>query len=400
MIGGGLWLAWLTNIADARGWHDLPFLIPSDGGAGRTLLATVAGAIITVAAIVFSLGAVTVQLAASQYSPRVVQGFLRDRFQQVVVGIVMGTFAFSITGLATIGSRGVDQVKSDWVSTVGVVLGVLSAIVIVAHIDRVTRRVRIDDTIRRIADETRHALEQASEPPSEADATESWQIAPDTRSEVIRSDERGYVQEIDVGAILDGLPSGGIGRLDVWIGSYVYEGRRLLTVWTDESAEDGHIDLREQIAVGDTRSIAGDPAHGIQQLVDIALRALSPGVNDPATAVDVVRSLAPCVRAAFMAGAGSSVFTGSANRRLVAPHRLSPAGYVRMAFEPIVQFSDDQPLVLAAVADIVRALIDDLADDGHEVSSLEGIASAVEKEAGEVAEPAPADRAPGEHRIH
>ncbi|MBT8199161.1 MAG: DUF2254 domain-containing protein [Acidimicrobiia bacterium] len=119
-------------------------MIRASAAAGRTLLTTVAGAIITVAGLVFSLSAITVQLASNQYSPRVGQGIGRDRYQQLVVGIVMGTFAYAITGLAGIGPTQNNDVSADWVVTGGVVLAILAAVLIVAYTDHVTRRDKSD----------------------------------------------------------------------------------------------------------------------------------------------------------------------------------------------------------------------------------------------------------------
>ena len=187
-IAGSLLLALLTNRLDG---NDVTFdlLIPSTVAAARTLTATVAGAIITVAALVFSFSAVTVQLAASQYSPRVVGDFLRDRFQQAIVGLVMGTFTYSLTSLAALGADASEGSSADWTASTAIVLGIAGALSIVAYIDHVTRRIRIDDTVRRISERTEAAFSSRKK----VDGAEpgSWNLLPTSASSCIRAGDRG-----------------------------------------------------------------------------------------------------------------------------------------------------------------------------------------------------------------
>jgi uncharacterized membrane protein len=211
---------------------DIPYLVPATIPSARTMLGTIAGAIITVAAVVFSLTALTVQMAASQYSPRVIQGFLRDRFQQVVLGVVIGTFTFALVGLASLGADPADGARADWTATIGVVLGVGSALLIVAYIDHVTRRIRIDDTIKRLAGQTEAALRQMPESGSSL-ANQSWQIGDDIESSAVRSTSAGWVQRIDLAELAEALPPGAIGRIEQLSGTYAVAGTRLLTVWQE-----------------------------------------------------------------------------------------------------------------------------------------------------------------------
>lgn len=369
-ILASLVLAAVARELDARDPDGASYLIPSSVQAGRVLLGTVAGAIITVAALVFSFTAVTVQLASSQYSPRVVQEFIRDRVQQLVVGVFMGTFTFCLVSLATVGGPSGVQTRADWAVTIGVALGVLSAIVIVGYIDHVTRRVRVDDTIQRLADRTREAFSRPVTATASV-AGESWNLAPDSTSTALRSEHDGFVQEIDIDGLVAALDSGMVARLDVWTGSHVIEGMRLLTVWTAGAAHPPEDDFSRFIAVGDTRTIDQDPGLGVQQLVDIALRALSPGVNDPATAADVVIQLARCLRTSHLAGHPDRAFVGPNGARLLAPHSPTFGEVVSSALDPIRRVAGDQPVVLEAIIESLTAVLDEMDPDGADRAPLE-----------------------------
>jgi uncharacterized membrane protein len=348
-----------------------PLVIPSTVRAARTLLATVAGAIITVAALVFSFSAVAVQLAGTQYSPRVIQDFLRDRFQQSVVGMVMGTFAFSLVSLAELGSDEAETSRVDVTATVAVALGVASAVAIVTFIDHMTRRLRVDDTMQRLAKSTIQAFEHERSIAAVDDDT-SWQLVPATDARAVRSGSTGFVQAVDIDEILHRVPPGAVVRLDIWPGDHVTKGNRVATIWVEEG-EETDFDIDSSVAIGTTRTVGQDPAFGIGQLVDIALRALSRGINDPATASDVVRLLAGPVRAAHLAGMPRRVFTSENGSRLVTPHAPTPADHVRHAYTQIIAAALEHPAVLEAVTASVQRLIDELGERGIDVSALERI---------------------------
>ncbi len=375
-IAVGVMLAVITGVLDDS-VTGTPLVIPSTVRAARTLLATVAGAIITVAALVFSFSAVAVQLAGSQYSPRVIQDFLRDRFQQSVVGLVMGTFAFSLVSLAALGSDEAETSRVDVTATVAVVLGVASAVAIVTFIDHMTRRLRVDDTMQRLAQATIAAFDR-SRPPSAVDDDTSWQLVPSTESRAVRARSTGFVQAVDVDAILRAVPAGAVVRLDIWPGHHVTQGNRMATIWTEESA-DVDFDINSAVAIGEARTIEQDPGFGIRQLVDIALRALSPGINDPTTASDVVRLMAGPIRAAHMAGMPRRVFASENGSRLVTPHTPTPAEQARLAYDQIIAAASDHPVVVQVITQSLSGIVDELTESGVDVAGLTRIIERIEE---------------------
>lgn len=381
VIAASLLLAFLVNRADGSLPIDgLPFLLPSTVPAGRTMLATIAGAIITVAALVFSFTAVTVQLATSQYSPRVIQQFLRDRFQQAVIGVVMGTFTFSLTGLATLGADPSPGSRADWTATVGVILGVGSALLIVAYIDHVTRRIDIDDTINRLSAATEKAFEDVAQPDSPARDT-TWDVPAKGSPLVMRARESGWVHGIDVPGLAETLAPGSVARLDRATGQHVAVGTPLMTVWSgaEESTE---LDPRmhQAFSIGGARTIdSEDPGFGVRQLVDIALRALSPGINDPATAADVVRHLVGPIRAAYLMADTRRSFHHPNGTRILTPGLPQPGDYVRAAFSEIRMSAASQPTTLLALAESLSALVESLHAEGIEGEAVRRELSMVEE---------------------
>lgn len=355
-------LVWVTVRLDRAGIADeAVFLLPTSVDGARSVLGTIAGATITVAALVFSLTAVTVQLAASQYSPRLMSEFLGDRPQQVVVGVVVGTFTYSLGALATIGGGVGDPsgVTAAWAATVATLLAVATIVSIVLFIDRVTTRISVDDTVRRIADATRRQFESLLGGRSGVGGLDAgWANDPSATSYVIPVPATGWVQDIEVSRLVSVAAPGEQVRIDAGIGQHVVEGEPLMTVWTSTEQHDAdHIRrLQDTVEIGTMRTIAADAGFGLRQLVDIALRALSPGVNDPTTAVDVVHQLVEPLRVVVVHGVAARVVHGEDGRLVALAHEPTRRDHIRTAFSEIRLAATGQPQVAAALAESLLVL--------------------------------------------
>lgn len=367
-----------ARFADSMdGWR---FVLGTTVTGGRAMLTTVAGATITVAAIVFSITALSTQMAASQYSPRALGGFFEDPFQQAVIGLVIGTFLYSLIVLASLSSAIIDggAVATPSISvTLALVLGVLSAVGIVWYINRSLHRMQIDTVVRRIAADSLRAIDhylESGDPDVPVEV--SGGPPPDGPPSIVRAESSGWVTRIDADHALAILPPGSTARIDVRVGEAVSEDDRIATIWPDpgEGWEGGH-EIRKAVVTASERSLDLDPTFGMRQLVDIALRALSPGVNDPTTAVDVVQHLKTPVRRILLSDAPRRVFPGDGGRRVVLAETPSRSEYVHAAFSEIRLAASGQPYVLKALIEVLGDLKSDL-----EGAELSGRRSAVEEE--------------------
>jgi len=351
-VTASILLAWITTRIESQlDVSELPFLIPVGPESARAVLATIAGATLTVAGIVFSLTAVTVQLAANQYTPRLAPGFLRDRFQQAVVGIVVGTFMFALLALAAVDSPSGTQTRSVSM-TVGILLGLASVLGIILFIDRVGRRILVDDTMRRISEETTLSIRKNTDSSAgTANGTEDRHL-PEGDSQLVRSSRSGWIRSIDLGGLLGSLPADAVIRLDHRVGDRVTKGEPIARVWGVEDDQP----LDRYIYLSDTRDVSHDPTFGFRQLVDIALRALSTGVNDPTTAADVVRHMIEPLSTALIAKARSRVRTGENGCRVYLPDDLTQADYVRAAISEIRMAAVAEPYLIEAIVDALSAI--------------------------------------------
>ncbi|MEX1295369.1 MAG: DUF2254 domain-containing protein [Candidatus Limnocylindrales bacterium] len=282
-------VVWLD---DATGSLGLPH--PVGPESARAVLSAISGAMISFTALVFSITMLVLQSASTQLSPRVIRTFLRDRLNQSVLGLFVGTFVFSLLVLTA--------VTDERVPLIGVLVAVGSVLVavlaFVAYIDHMANDIRPTSVIESIARETRDVIERIYPDVSHEDAGDedvSPEDAGGDRSppegetdhlEVTWSGASGYIQALDREALL-GIASrwSAPAYLLKGTGSFVVHGQPLLRIaghaGTDLPDEP---DLGSAVRVGSERSMAQDPEFGFRQLVDVALRALSPSLNDPSTA--------------------------------------------------------------------------------------------------------------------
>jgi uncharacterized membrane protein len=303
-------LAVLLIEADGRVSREFLAEHPRLFGAGaegaRGMLGAIAGSMITVAGVTFSITIVALSLASSQYTPRILRNFMSDRANQAVLGVFVGVFTYCLVVMRTV--RGGDEgvfVPSLSVAF-AVVLGVLGISFLIYFIHHTAASIQASSIISAAAAETMAAVERlfpqemghgsevAKSELSDKELTaRMWQE--------VRSDSTGYVQSIDVDALV-GLAEeyGTVLRMECGVGDFIVEGDPLGSLALDFSPDDkAATRLNSVFKISRFRTVEQDAAFGVRQIVDIALKALSPGINDTTTAVTCVDYLsAICARVA------------------------------------------------------------------------------------------------------
>jgi uncharacterized membrane protein len=258
----------------------------------RSLLITIAGTMITVIALLLGLAVVALQLSSTQFSPRLLRNFLRDRPNQMVLSVFVGTFVYSAAGLFDVGiSRGqrVDEFPRFAV-TVAIGLLFVSLGLLVFFADHLAHSLQIDYIMRTVE---RNTLRVIGTVPSAGTAPE----VPEGATPVLARSS-GYVQYVDVRRLAARAKAHGISvRLCPRVGEHVAAGTTLAWVWPESgsaSADDVApvaASLHGLVRIGFERTLEQDPSLGMRQLVDAACKALSPAVNDPYTAVQAIHHL-------------------------------------------------------------------------------------------------------------
>jgi uncharacterized membrane protein len=272
--------------------------IYSGGPEGaRGVLSAIAGSVIGVAGTTFSITIAVLSLTSGQFGPRLLRNFMRDLGNQIVLGTFTATFLYCLLVLRTI--RGTDQVTyvPHLSVTLGVALAVLSVGVLIYFVNHVAESIQVSHLIEMVgldADQSAARLFPSPPPRSaEAAAKASDDLARESKeaAEVpagvpvsVCADRIGYLESIDEeGVFAIAKEHGLVVRVEVRPGDYILPSMKLLSVWPDAHGEEAH--LRRAFSCGRDRTTLQDAEFAFLQLAEVAVRALSPGINDPFTAM-------------------------------------------------------------------------------------------------------------------
>lgn len=279
------------------------FGLGADGARG--MLTAIASSMLTVAALAFSLTLNSVAQASAQFTPRIFRNFMRDRANQLVLGYFVSVFAFCLIVLRTI--RGGDELK--FVPALAVMIGLLLAVggifVLIFFIHHIADSLQITTILGKITDETRKSVERMF-PQELGDAATGGEKEAAWRADQVKdwkkifAAEAGYLQDVDTDGLLEYAAENNIIiKMRRGVGQFAGRGALLAEIARDTETRNREIpNSKESIkeinvffSVVRHRTIEQDAGFGIRQIVDIALKALSPGVNDTTTAISCIDNL-------------------------------------------------------------------------------------------------------------
>ncbi|HUE71288.1 MAG TPA: DUF2254 domain-containing protein, partial [Pirellulaceae bacterium] len=276
-----------------------PLLFGAGAAGARGLLTAVASSMITVAGVVFSITIVALSLTSSQYTSRVLRNFMRDRNNQVVLGVFVGIFAYCLVVLRVI--RGGDE--GAFVPSLAVLGGLILAFIgigyLIFFIHYISMSIQSSSIIAAAARETiaavDHLFPQGMGDDVEEDTDGDLAVSlPEQAWFAVPARKTGYIQSIDGDSLLAvARERGTVVRMERGIGEFIIEGTPLISVADPGGLDEDTADqLNAVYNISPHRTVEQDASFGIRQLVDIALKALSPGINDTTTAVMCVNYLA------------------------------------------------------------------------------------------------------------
>jgi len=336
-----------------------------DAEAARGILSTIAGSLITVAGLTFSLTIVVLTLVSSQFSTRVVRNLLADRVNQIVAGSFTGLFAFCLIVLRTV--RDPQPPEPEFVPalsvSVSIVLALFSLALLLVFIHHMGTSIQAPQIAARVGRATLAAIEQLyPEPYGHAVETkgealvEEWEA--DGAPRLVFPKRAGYVREIVLDDIAEHLGEvGAHAHVRVCPGDFVTENQAILAVWpTNDLPEDAVEPLRRACHVAKARDLRQDAAYGIRQLADVALKALSPGINDPTTAATCVSYLRAVLEEIAGRASPSDVRLDPESGIALVVRRFTFDELVSDAFDEVARYSADNARVTVAVLDALAGV--------------------------------------------
>lgn len=363
-----LWIAAAVLVAlasvevDIRLDDVLPDRLTTTSDSARALLSAISTGTIAAASVVFSLTLVSIQLATSAYSSRVLRTFLRDRVQQHVIGLLTATFTYSMLVLREVGDD--VQPGATFVPRIAVLvaatLAVASMLGLITSINRTAQSLRATSVTRQLVADGRRVIDEQL-PLDGIEADDDHDDEPEPGSgEVVAADRSGWVQQIATDTLDESIDPGATVRLEVAIGDYVAEGSPLLTVWPAPQGDAATVDrsragLRETVIIGGERTLQQDVRFALVMVEDIALRALSPGIDDSNTVRAVLPQLGELVLS-ILERPARPVRVEHRGYHVLRPAEPDSGDHVQAAFDQIRVAAADRPFVLRELVDVVATI--------------------------------------------
>ena len=235
---------------------------------------------------------VTLALASSQYTSRILRNFMRDRITQVVLGIFSGIFTYCLIVLRTIRGDDMGGFVPSTAITFGVVLAIGGIAALIYFIHHIASSIQASSIIASVAEETMVAIDRLfpgrlGQDPTDDERDQFLPLLAGLNWQTISANGNGYIQSVDSAALLRLVQEHKtVVRMERGIGMFVVEGSALASLALEEPPEKAvAAAVQAAYSISRHRTLEQDAAFGIRQIVDMALRALSPSVNDTTTAV-------------------------------------------------------------------------------------------------------------------
>jgi uncharacterized membrane protein len=362
----------VTLEIDLAAYHHhltLPFWIRMGYAASsREILIAIAAAVITVVGVVFSITILALTLASQQFGPRMMRNFVRDIGNQVTLGIFVATFVYSVLVLGSIASDPRGKFVPHLSTSVAEALLLVNIAVLIYFIHHIAKSIQLPEVIAGIARDLTRAID-AEFPDPKTDAprppvADVGRSVPEllelinTRGATVPATTSGYLQFVGYAQLVDiAAKTDAIIRLDHRPGHFLVAGRPLATVWPGGAAKQVGLAFAKAHVTGPHRTLMQDPVFAIDQLVEIAIRALSPAVNDTFTALTCIDWLS-----AGLSRISSRMLDEGIYRDRFGRVRLieSDPSYARMAnraFDKVRQAARGMPAVLIRLMDSLNSIM-------------------------------------------
>ncbi len=337
------------------------------GGAtsARAVLEAISGSLITVTALTFSLTVVTLQLASSQFSPRLLRTFTRDRVVHVTLALFLSTFTYALTVLRTVRDQADQQPQfvPQISVTLGFVLALASVLCLVFFLAHLAREIRVETMLRTVHAEASSTARKLLARRDCAVARPALPVPPGA-ADLLMAGSSGFLIGVDEQALLAAaVHADAVVLLDRPPGSSLVEQTPVGLTWTRSGGPFDPEVLRElrhavdaALATGFERTEDQDVGYGLRQLTDVASKALSPGVNDPTTAVHALGHVSAVLCELAGLDLGPRLLHDDEHRVRVALARPDLADLLELSLSQPRHYGRSDPFVLGRLLALLREL--------------------------------------------
>lgn len=333
----------------------LPKIILTSRDFGQSILISLLTAILSMTIFTFSTTMVVLTMYSSQFSPRVVGNFLKDKITLRGLGIFIGGFFYMITALLFM--RRSSENNEVISSTVGMIYSMVCLLYFVLFIYKVSNMVQATNLISKLEKEASITIDQAIENFKDVNFIRDYEIKGYNITKNIFAEKSGYLQNIDYEEVKNMMNKEGIENYNIEIlinnGSYVLKDRMMAKVHLKKDYDYDFNNINSIFVIEDNRMITYDYLLSLEKLVDIALRSLSPGINDPNTAVECINILGNLlVRLSKIDGNYTYIRDKESNGEIVFPYFSFKRDLYLVYYQVVIYGAQD----LNVIVNLIRVL--------------------------------------------
>jgi uncharacterized membrane protein len=396
----GAVILFICTYALDRAAYDGVFTVPGwaiSGGpdVARTVLTAIAAAVITVIGVVFSIVIVALTLTSTQFGPRMLRNFIRDRGTQLTLGTYVATFVYAVLTLGSVGQGSHGSFVPHISVTVTLALMLADLAVLIYFLHHIALQIQLPQVIAGIAGDLQKAIElQAGDPSVGADAEMATVLIAgmDGEGGVIEAPRSGYLQYIQHETLVTiATEVNAVVYLRYRPGHFIIQGTEYATVWPPEAAGAVARELSRAHLTGPYRTLAQDVSFGIDQLVEICIRALSAAVNDTFTGMTCIDWIGDSLCKVTGRWQPTRVYRDASGAVRVIATEVTWERLVQRAFEKVRQAGRGMPAVLIRQLDALARIMERTTVPADRQVLLDQAAMIERLSAGTVDEPA--DRA-------
>jgi uncharacterized membrane protein len=349
------------------------FFFVTNADSARSILSTISGAMIGVAGTVFSVTLVALTLASSQFGPRLIKNFMFVRLNQVVLGSYVATYLYCLFVLSAVRESDAYTFMPVLSILFAIIAALINIILLILFIHTIATSIQADNVISDISEviykqaKSLYPMKMGEPLKDERLGTVEHIVSNYGIKVGVNASKSGYLQYVDGESLLSKVRSDdALLILHVRPGDHLVEGIVIATLYTNTKLDDEKIKgIGEQFVIGKTKVGDQDLEYSIHQMVEIASRALSPGVNDPYTAITCIDNLTSTLCLLSTIDFPSKFRMDEEQQLRIVANTTDFEGYVNASFNQIRQFSAGSSAVIIRLMDSLLTLYDFVEDKAY-----------------------------------
>ena len=316
----------------------IPYLIIRDPDVAQTILSTLIGGIFSLTVFSFSMVMVVLNQASSNYSPRLLPGLISNKKHQIILGVYIGTLLYNVLILISLGASDISKNSVGLSTMIAAIFGIVCVSLFVYFIDTISKSIQIYNIIDKISASSDNFLEEKIEKQEESSGESHWW-------RVIRSNKTGYYKGFDSSLMSD----------------YFEENKNVLEIlpYKDQHIWEGMpiMHIKEKVPDDELKSLLlcfhfspdkhedNSYTGGMIKLMEVAVKAMSPGINDPGTAIDAVTKIGPLLDKSFKIFPKTAEYLHNDHLKLI-KNNVTPNELMRLIIQPIRQYAKQDSSVM------------------------------------------------------